>query len=210
MPLAVLEEVRVAVLVAGARDERRALARECLRPVERLRHVRDRVAVDDVVAGVAAGAEDDRVREVGRRGGELGRDDVRRVVGRQRVVGAEVAGEEDQVVPAGAEQLPAQVGSPSTDCDRERHRVGRRNALVGDQRGVRPRRADAGAEFVCDRRRRRPAGSRSPSRATTSESARRPPSCRGVGVEQAADLGGRLDETADGEVGDRERRCRAA
>ena len=63
-PLAVLEEVGVAVLVAGARDERRPLARECLRPIERLRHVRERVAVDEVVARVAAGAEDERVGEV--------------------------------------------------------------------------------------------------------------------------------------------------
>ena len=59
-------QVAVAVLVAGPGDERRALLRERLGPVERLADVGELVAVDEVVAGMAARAEDDRVREVDR------------------------------------------------------------------------------------------------------------------------------------------------
>ena len=56
-PLAVLEEVGVAVLVARAGDEHRPLLGERLGPVERQRHAGEGVAVDEVVARVAAGAE---------------------------------------------------------------------------------------------------------------------------------------------------------
>ena len=70
--LAVLEEVGVAVLVAGAGDQRGAAcwanacaqSSGCVTPGTPSR-------VDDVVAGVAAGAEDDGVREVDGRAREL-------------------------------------------------------------------------------------------------------------------------------------------
>ena len=55
-PLAVLEEVRVAVLVAGTGDEDRSLLGEGLGPVQGQGDARERLAVDEVVPGVAAGA----------------------------------------------------------------------------------------------------------------------------------------------------------
>ena len=139
-PLAVFEEVGVAVLVAGAGDQRRLLLREGLRPVELERHAFDRVGVDEVVARVAAGAEHDRVGEAGRRRGEIGRDQAGREVGGQRAVGAEVAGQEDHVVTA-AEQLAREViGRPRQWVVGFRVRALRRNAVGRDQRVDRARR----------------------------------------------------------------------
>ena len=62
-PLAVLDELIVAVLEAGAGDEGGTLAREDLRPVGR-GHPGDPVRVDDVVARVAARAEHEGVGHV--------------------------------------------------------------------------------------------------------------------------------------------------
>ena len=146
-PLAVLQEVRVAVLVAGAGDERGAARGERLHPVERLRHARHAVVVDDRVAGVAARAEDDRVREVDVRRRELRRVHGRRVVGRERVVGAEVAGQEDQVV-AAAQQLGAQLARRSRTPSAASPVVDGGTPWFGDQLVVRRARAEAGDELA--------------------------------------------------------------
>ena len=61
-----------------------------------------------LVARVAAGAEHDRVGEVGGRRREFGREHRSRKIGRERAVGAEVAGQEDDIVPA-AEQRRAEL-----------------------------------------------------------------------------------------------------
>ena len=112
-PLAVLEEVGVAVLVAGAGDERRLLPREGLRPVERLRHAGHDVAVDEVVARMAAGAEDEAVREVRRRVVELRCEDARLEVRCKRAVRTEMPGEVDDVVALRSEELrPELVSGP--------------------------------------------------------------------------------------------------
>jgi hypothetical protein len=203
-PLAVGDEIRVAVLVARAGDERCALAGEGLCPVERLGD-RSGVAVHDVVAGVAPRAEHDRVLEVHRRVRKLRREDVRPVVGGEGVVRAEVPGEEDEIV-AGPEELAAKVGRrPAVIPVRRRadRRDARRHGLVRDQ-GVVVRAADAGlqvpgddvgriGEEVVPRRERR--GRRGHRAARSGE----------VGIEHPFDLGGRLDEPSDRKVRNRER-----
>ncbi len=125
--LAVLHEVGVAVLVAGASDQRRLLPREGLRPVERHRDAGDRVAVDDVVAGMASRAEHDRVGEVGGRGDEVGGEQAGSEVRGERAVGAEVSGEEDHVVAAAEEHCSELRRGP-------RRRILRRLAVGRDQR----------------------------------------------------------------------------
>ncbi len=124
-PLAVLDEVGVTVLVAGAQDRGHLPPCERLRPVEGAGDVRDAVGIDDVVARVAADAEDDRVLEV-RRGSDevVGRHD-RREVGRERTVRAEVPAQERDVVPA-AQQLGLEGGGGPAG--------GRRIAVRVDQR----------------------------------------------------------------------------
>ena len=109
--VAVGDVVGVAVLVPGARDQGRPCLCEGLGPGERVRDTRDGVEAVDVVTGVAAGAKHERARQ--RRphlAGELVCRQCRRIIGGQKVVGAEVGAEEDQVVMA-AEERGREVGS---------------------------------------------------------------------------------------------------
>ena len=104
--LAVLDELVVAVLEARSRDERRPLAGERLGPVERLGDAGDAVVVDEVVAGVAAGAPHQRVRQVDGRREELCGVERRGVVRSERRSRVEVAGEVDEVVLLRARDQP--------------------------------------------------------------------------------------------------------
>ena len=193
-PLAVLQEVRVAVLVARARDQRGPLLRECLDPVKGLGRVGHGVAVDDRVARMAAGAEDHGVREVHARGSELGSVHRRRVVRRKQVVGAEVPGQVHEVVPA-AEQARAQpVGCPR----RQRRRSGDRRVdiLIRDQ-GVGAGPTEPGAE-----------GALHTGRAVAEEvvagderGGRLEHAVDQERVDHARDLGRRLDEAPDRQIG---------
>ncbi len=191
-PLAVLEEVRVAVLVARAGDERRLLLGEGLGPVERLGDAGQGVAVDDVVARVAAGAEDDGVGEVDGRGGELGREHAGLEVGGQGAVGAEVTGQEHQVV-ARAEQLRPQLGRGP------RQGILRRLAVRGDQRVRDGARAalELGLHGIRGVREEVIAGHEGRRGRHDAVHGR-------VGIEHAGDFRRRLDETADGKARDRE------
>ena len=104
-PLAVLQEVGVAVLIAGAADQHRVLLSHPLGPVEAIRRG-SRCPVDDGVAGVTTGAEHDGVPELV--GIDLGVEQVSveggREVGGEGVVGTEVTRQVDEVVVAAKER----------------------------------------------------------------------------------------------------------
>ena len=195
--LAVHDEVGVAVLVAGAGDERRALAGERLGPVELVRR-RRRVRVDDVVAGVAAGAEHDRVGEV-RASSAVSSVVVTVVV--KSAARALVALKWPARKTRSWRVVPSSL---AFSCGRRpRGRIGARDVVRA--RSARPGDvAGPGREVVADGVRRVGRGSRS--RSPASWSADTTPSVVAeIGVEDRRRLGGRLDEAADGEVRDRER-----
>src|SRR5262249_18506126 len=62
--LTILNKIRVAVLKAGAGNKRRPLEGTSLNPLRFESHERNTIVSDDIVAGVATGAEDDRIREI--------------------------------------------------------------------------------------------------------------------------------------------------
>ena len=131
---AVGEEVGVGVLISGAGDQCRLLLGHCLGPVERARQPRYAVGVEEVVPGMTSGADDHRVLEDLRVRLEVGRRDAGLVVGGERVVGTEVAREEDEIVVRwssdGGEirRGPRAVTTRGAHCRRRR-----RHALVRDQ-----------------------------------------------------------------------------
>ena len=140
---AVGEEVGVGVLVSGAGDQRGALPRHRLRPVQTERHAGHAVAVDEVVAGVAAGAEHERLLQQERVCLEVGGEDRRLVVSGQGAVRAEVSGQIDQVVAAVEQRVLEVCRRPGVGAVRRPsgRSGGRRHPLVGDERVARPARA---------------------------------------------------------------------
>ena len=118
--LSILDEIGIAVLVAGPADQGRVLPGKSLRKVRLGDRDGQRIAVHRVVSGVAALTEDDDVRPIEGgirdfRGEQAGREI--RSLGAE---GAEVGPEEDQIV-AAPEELRAQlVRGPGTAGNRGR------------------------------------------------------------------------------------------
>ena len=151
---------------------------------------------------MAAGADDDAVHEVDRRRGELRGDHLGLVVGGEGAVGAEVAGQEDEVM-----SLPEQGVAQVVGIPRPGPRIGHarlvellwRDIGVGDQ--LVDRRNHSRVELVTDGIGRIGqevvAGDEAGARGHDTIG-------RDVGVDHPGDLRRRLHQAADGEVGDRE------
>src|SRR5438093_9239639 len=118
--LSILDEIRVAVLVAGSADQGRVLPGESLRKVRLGDRDGQRIAVHRVVTGVAALTEDDDVRPIEGRIRDFRGEQAGREIRSLGAEGAEVGAEEDQIV-ATPEELGAQlVRGPRTAGNRGR------------------------------------------------------------------------------------------
>ena len=175
----------------GPGDQRRPLLRERLRPVERQRHTGQGVVVDEVVAGVAAALKTIKTRFTGE-AGQVGREQARREVRRERAVGAEVPGEEDDVggcrAASSTAERPSRRRCPAVTCPPARTSRSAWAPVPCSSLGFH-RSGRVGEEVVAGHERR---------------AGRDDAAHLRVGVEQPGDLAGRLDQAADGQPGHRE------
>ena len=188
--LAVRNEVGVAVTIPRVEDRRYLFPGECLRPVRSLGDIRNRVPINNVVAGVTTRAEENGIFQVHRRCQQLGGQQVRGVVSRQQADGAEVTGQENQVVSSTQQQRPELVRGPAQF---------RRLVAVGNEGVHCSANTDAQLQFVGDRPRNVLqeviAGDQS-----RLGSWHHPARCGRISVQHSGNFARRLNHAANGQV----------